>query len=217
MSRRSATLLPVSARVPLRHPRFHWAQRDVFIRRVVADCMTHECRLVRHGDRLKLDACCQYGADVDVGERDRIRARAGEIARLLVPAAADHAWFTTEERIDPDFPSGRHVRTTRFGDGCVFLAHDRRGCAIHRAAIEGGWDMRGTKPHVCRLFPLSYDSESIVLSDDYTDYSCAYDPSAPTLYQVGRDTLGDIFGAELVAAMDEAEKAILGAGLAAIA
>ncbi|HTE54733.1 MAG TPA: hypothetical protein VK698_27955 [Kofleriaceae bacterium] len=199
----------MSARVSLRHPRFHWAQRDVFIRRVVADCMTHECRLVRHDGRVKLDACCQYGADVDVGERDRILARAGEIAPLLVAEAAGLPWFTSEERIDPDFPSGRHVRTVRFGDGCLFLAHDQRGCAIHRAAIENDWDMRGTKPHVCRLFPLSYDTESIVVSDDYPDYSCAGDPASPTLYRVGRDTLGDVFGDELVAAMDAAEEQIL--------
>jgi hypothetical protein len=77
--------------------------------------------------------------------------------------------------------------------------------------------MRGTKPHVCRLFPLSYDSESIVLSDDYADYSCARDPSAPTVYRVGRDALGDIFGAELVVAMDAAEQAILASPLASIA
>jgi Fe-S-cluster containining protein len=206
----------VSARVPIRHPRFHWAQRDVFVRRVVADCMSHECRLIKHGDRRKLDACCQYGVDVDIGERDRIAARADEIARLLVPEAAAQAWFIGEEREDPDFPSGRHVRTSTFGDGCVFLAHDRRGCAIHRAAVEGGWDMRGTKPHVCRLFPLSYDDESIVLSDDYADYSCAFDPSAPTVYQVGREALADIFGAELVAAMDEAERSVRATHLVAL-
>jgi Fe-S-cluster containining protein len=204
--------MPVSARVPLRHPRFHWAQRDVFVRRVVADCMVHDCRLVRHGDRLKLDACCQYGVDVDLAERDAIQARAGEIARLLVPDAAGRPWFIGEEKVDPDFPSGRHVRTATFGEGCLFLAHDRRGCAIHRAAIEGDWDMRGTKPHVCRLFPLSYDSDSIVLSDDYADYSCARDPSAPTVYRVGRDSLGELFGADLVAAMDAAEQEVLAVG-----
>jgi hypothetical protein len=164
---------------------------------------------VRRGDRRMLDACCQYGADVDVGERDAILSRADEIARLLVPEAAARPWFTGEEKVDPDFPSGRHVRTVTFGEGCLFLAHDLRGCAIHRAAIEGGWDMRGTKPHVCRLFPLSYDSDSIVLSDDYPDYSCAGDAGAPTVYRVGRDTLGDVFGADLVAAMDAAERQVL--------
>ncbi len=98
----------------------------------------------------------------------------------------------------------------------MFLAHDRRGCAIHRAALEGGWDMRGTKPHVCRLFPLSYDSDSIVLSDDYADYSCSRDPAAPTVYQVGREALADIFGADLVAAMDAAERSVTASPLASL-
>lgn len=181
----------------------------MFVRRVVADCMTHECRVVRGQPRPMLDACCQYGADVDLGERDRILGRADEIRRLLLPWAAGHPWFTAEEKVDPDFPSGHHVRTTTLGEGCLFLAHDGRGCAIHRASIENGWDMRGTKPHVCRLFPLSYDAEAIVLSDDYPDYSCAGDPASPTVYRVARETLGEVFGAELVAAMDAAEAHVL--------
>jgi Fe-S-cluster containining protein len=195
----------VNTRIPIQHPRFHWAERDIFIRRVVEDCMTHQCKLASEHHRVKLDACCQYGVDVDLGERDAILARADEITALLDPEAAAQAWFTEEEQVDPDFPSGRHVRTRRFGHGCLFLAHDRRGCAIHRAAIAGSWDMRGTKPNVCRLFPVSYDSESILMSDDYADYSCAYDDLAPTVYRVARDALADIFGAALVAALDRAE------------
>jgi len=49
----------------------------------------------------------------------------------------------------------------------------------------------------------------IGVCEDYHDYSCAYDDSAPTLYQVARDALADIFGAELVKSMDEAEKKVL--------
>ena len=196
------------ARIPLRHPRFRWAERDIFVRRVVDDCMSHRCSLVNEHGRTKLDACCQYGADVDLGERDGILEHRDQIAALLEPAAAGKRWFTTRPTRDADFPSGAHVRTTRLGDGCVFLAHDRRGCAIHRAALEGGWDMRGVKPHVCRLFPLSYDTDSILLSDDYADYSCAYRADAPTVYRVARDALSDIFGAELVQALDAAEASL---------
>ena len=203
------------SRIAIEHPRFHWAERDIFLKRVVADCMTHECRLVDHGHRRKLDACCQYGVDVDVGERDRILEHRDEIAALLVPAAAAQPWFRGDEQADPDFPSGRYVRTSTHGEGCVFLAHDQRGCAIHRASLEGGWDFDGTKPHVCRLFPLSYDSDSLVLSDDYPDYSCAGDPSAPSVYRVARDTIADVFGAALVAALDRAEAEVLGRTAAA--
>ena len=108
-------------------------------------------------------------------------------------------------------PSGRYVRTQKFRGGCVFLAHDGRGCAIHRASIEASWDFHGVKPHVCRLFPLSYTDDTIVVSDDYPDYSCAHDDTAPTMYRVGRDTLAAIFGDDLVVAMDAAEAAVLAA------
>lgn len=191
--------------VPIDHARFSRAQRDIFVKRVVADCMSHSCRLMRDRQQVKLDACCQYGVDVDVAERDAIRSRAGEIGALLSDAVARVPWFGDAEAQDVDFPSGRYVRTTTHQGGCIFLAHDGRGCAIHRASIEGGWDYRGVKPNVCRLFPLSYSGESILLSDDYPDYSCARDPSAPTVYRVGRDALGSIFGWSLVTALDAAE------------
>jgi Fe-S-cluster containining protein len=204
----------VSQFVDLDHPRFRRAERAIFLRRVTADCMTHRCRTVEP-DREKLDACCQYGADTDVAERDAILSHAAQIAALLRPDAAARSWFTTEEVEDADFPSGRHVRTEVHGDGCVFLAHDLRGCAIHRASIEGGWDFRRVKPNVCRLFPLTYEDDAVVLSDDYPDYSCAADPDAPSVYRVSRDTIADVFGPDLVRALDIAEAAVLAAAHAA--
>jgi Fe-S-cluster containining protein len=90
------------------------------------------------------------------------------------------------------------------GGGCIFLAHDRRGCAIHRAALEGGWSLHGVKPAICRLFPLSYESDTIVVADEYPEYSCAH-VDGPTLYRITRDALADVFGEPLVVAMDAAE------------
>jgi len=199
----------MSAFIDIDHPRFRRVQRDIFVKRVVGDCMSHACALVKEGDRAKLDACCQYGVDVDLSEQRGILAHAEQIRSLLVDEVKDVPWFKDEVTEDADFPSGAYVRTRTHADGCLFLAHDLRGCAIHRASIEAGWDFHGIKPHVCRLFPLSYDSEAIVISDDYADYSCAYDADAPTLYQVGRPDLAAIFGAELVAAMDAAERQVL--------
>jgi Fe-S-cluster containining protein len=199
----------VSVFVALDHARFKRAQRDIFLKRVEPDCMSHRCRMVAAGDRDKLDACCQYGVDCDLGERDGILAHEREIRALLRDELADAALFKPELTRDPDFPSGSFVRTATHGEGCIFLAHDRRGCAIHRASIEGGWDFRGIKPHVCRLFPISYESDAIVLSDDYADYSCAQVADAPSVYRVARADLGDIFGAELVAALDAAEAHVL--------
>ena len=199
----------MSAFIELDHPRFRRVQRDIFVMRVVGDCMSHDCALVKDGDRVKLDACCQYGVDVDLGEQKGILEHAEQIRSLLIDEVKDQPWFKDEVSEDKDFPSGAFVRTRTHNDGCLFLSHDLRGCAIHRASIEAGWDFNGIKPHVCRLFPLSYDNESIVISDDYNDYSCAYDAEAPTLYQVGRPDLAAIFGEDLVAAMDAAEKRVV--------
>lgn len=171
--------------------------------------MTHQCLLRKESDTLKLDACCQYGADVDVGERDGILDHADQIKAILDDEVADLPWFTEKETEDKDFPSGKFVRTQTHGDGCLFLRHDKRGCAIHRASIEGGWDFDGIKPNICRLFPMSYDDEAIVMSDDYADYSCAFEANTPSVYQVGRPDLLAIFGTELVAALDLVEKIVL--------
>ncbi len=203
--------------VPIEHPRFKQVDPGIFVKRLAPDCMSFECRLLAHGDRMKLDACCQYGVDTDLAERDGILAHRTEIYDLLLDEARDQPWFSDVEHVDPDFPSGRFVRTNRHGEGCIFLAHDRRGCAIHRASIAGGWDFRGIKPHVCRLFPLSYDERSIVFSDDYLDYSCSAVPSAPSVYRVQRSDLGEIFGQLLVEALDAVEADVLAQSAAAMA
>ncbi len=194
--------------VALDHPRFRTAEVGVFTHRLVADCMTHSCTMHATGAP-KLDACCQYGCDVDLFERDRIVARTADIRLVLRDDARDRPWFDdSAPEADPDTPSGTVVRTGVLDGGCIFLAHDRRGCAIHRAGLESGWDWRAVKPSVCQLFPLSYTHDSIVVSDDYPDYSCAHLPDAPTLYRVNRATLAYLFGEPLVLAMDAAERAL---------
>jgi len=197
--------------LPLDHPRFRYVWASVFTKRLVADCMTHSCKMVDktpHTD--KLDACCQYGCDVDLHERDAIVAKADDIRPLLRPEVQRVEWFDNEIEEDPDYPSGKVVRTALHQDRCLFLAHDQRGCAIHRASIERGWDFRGVKPAICRLFPLSYEEDTILIADEYPEYSCAH-VEGPTLYRLSRDTLSDVFGPDLVTAMDAAEARVLAA------
>lgn len=194
--------------IPLEHARFHNVEASIFTRRLVADCMTHRCSMVETRTR-KPDACCQWGCDVDVAEREAILARAEDIRSLLRPEAKDARWFDPEEVLDSEFPSGRVVRTEVFDGGCIFLAHDRRGCAIHRASLERGWDMRGVKPAICRLFPLSYETDTIRIAEEYPELSCAY-VDGPTLYRLTRETLAELFGADLVRALDDAESRVLG-------
>lgn len=193
------------------HPRFRHVWASVFTKRLVADCMTHTCTIVdKEPHRVKLDACCQYGCDVDLLERDAILARTAEIRALLRPEVKDVPWFDDEIEEDADYPSGKVVRSAVHDGGCLFLAHDRRGCAIHRASIEGGWNFHGVKPAICRLFPLSYEEDTIVIADEYPEYSCAH-VEGPTLYRLTREALAEIFDPALVVALDAAEARVLAA------
>ncbi len=195
--------------VPLDHPRFRTVSAAIFTSRLAPDCMEHNCTMVET-DKLKLDACCQYGCDVDLKERDAILQRAEQIAPLLRDEVKTRPWFETEIEYDKDYPSGAVVRTEVVDEGCLFLQHDRRGCAIHRASVEQGWDFRGVKPAICRLFPLSYEDDAIVIADEYAEYSCAH-VDGPSLYRITRETLAELFGPELVRALDSAEAQVLGA------
>ena len=56
--------------------------------------MTHQCKLLKHDNRLKLEACCQYGVDVDISERDRILEHREQIAQILDPEVRDQPWFS---------------------------------------------------------------------------------------------------------------------------
>src|SRR5215475_4659694 len=64
--------------VALDHPRFRSVWASIFTRRLAPDCMTHRCTMVET-HRERLDACCQYGCDVDLAERDAIEARGDQI------------------------------------------------------------------------------------------------------------------------------------------
>jgi Fe-S-cluster containining protein len=195
--------------IDIDHPKFNRVEIAVFTKRVVSDCMSYGCTIVESGKK-KLDACCQYGCDVDLLERDAILAKADVIRPILSPEVQNLPWFDeSKPEKDPDVPSGTVVRTAVHNDGCLFLTHDKRGCAIHRAALEQDWDFRGVKPTICRLFPLTYGEGAIMVAEDYVDYTCAFEPDAPTLYRVGRDALADIFGEDLVRAMDAAEARVL--------
>jgi Fe-S-cluster containining protein len=196
--------------VTLDHPRFRRAEVTIFTSRVVSDCMSFACAMAATHTE-KLDACCQYGCDVDLYERRAIEQHADEIRSVLRPEAHGIRWFDDDSpEEDPDTRSGIVVRTEVLDGGCLFLAHDRRGCAIHRAALAHGWDFRAVKPSICQLFPLSYTTDSLVVSDDFVDYTCAEYPGAPTLYRVAREALAFHFGESLVRACDAAEAQLRG-------
>jgi Fe-S-cluster containining protein len=192
-----------SRNLPLDHPRFRWVHSDVFTRRFVADCMTHACTVVASGHKQE-DVCCQYGADVDLAERAAIEARRNDIAAVLNAEVATSPWFDAEEFADADYPSGKVVRTSVHNGRCIFLAQGKRGCAIHRASLEAGWPLAGTKPIVCRIYPFMFAGDELFVAREYPEYSCALDQSV-SVYRSARDIVGEYFGAALVATLDAVE------------
>jgi Fe-S-cluster containining protein len=179
--------------------------------------MTHACRCTDDGNRRLDDACCQHGCDVDLFEKAAILARREEVAAVLDPRFRDPAgWFDeSEPEHDHAYPSGTAVRSGRAGpgqaDGCIFLQHDGRGCALHRAALTSGFAPEEIKPAICRLYPLSIDSDyTLCLSEDFSRYSCAGEPGGPTVYRLQRGTIADIYGKSLVRRLDQVERTLLG-------
>ena len=206
--------MPSSRPLIVGHPHVRTVDRSVFVRTFAADCMAHACRCRDEDDRARADACCQHGSDVYPIDRAAIMRRAREIASVLRPERRDPTtWFDESEPVyDPDPPAGVVVRTSTSdpadeSSGCIFLEHDGpRGCGLHRAAVVHGFDPAEVKPFVCRLYPLYLDAGQLALASDFERYSCADDSDGPSVYRLMRDTLGEMFGADAVTALDRVER-----------
>ncbi len=146
------------------------------------------------------DGCCQHGVDVSVLERDRILARADEIApRVGVPAAE---WFEPKLTRDGDFPGGAATRTRVVNDRCVFLSRESRGCVLHALSLDAGEDYHALKPMVSSLFPVTFGGETLFCSEELLDGTLICAGDGPTAYAMARGELEFYFGNELVAELD---------------
>lgn len=102
--------------------------------------------------------CCSYGAHF-TGQEDSERVEAA--ARTL----SDEQWqwkSTAARRGGPLRRSKTGEATTRLvEDACIFLNRPGfpggAGCALHRAALEGGVPPRTLKPDVCWQLPFRRD------------------------------------------------------------
>lgn len=163
---------------------------DIFTLRYFGHCM--QCTFCQ-------DSCCQYGCDVNLAERERILAVKDELAPFV--ASPPELWFTTEEQVDPEYESGKFVRTRKVGSGCVFLNPKGRGCAIHAYALSKGRDYHRIKPMVCWLFPITWDKGVLRPSSDMKD-DLMCKANGPILYDMVREELTHAFGPALVEELD---------------
>ncbi len=101
----------------------------------------------------RLEGCCSYGAHF---------SDADDVARVEEAAAALRAdqWQhrAVGRRRGIAARSGRTVTTRLVGGACIFLNRPGfpggAGCALHRAALEGGRPPLEVKPDVCWQLPL---------------------------------------------------------------
>jgi hypothetical protein len=146
------------------------------------------------------DACCQYGVDLSIVERDRILADADRLEPVVGRPRSE--WFLGEVTADPDFPGGAATRTAVVDGRCVFRQRDARGCSLHAFALARGEDYHDLKPMVSALFPVTFGDGALVCSEELVEGSLICAGEGPTAYEMARDELGYYFGSELVAELD---------------
>ncbi|PZR10727.1 MAG: hypothetical protein DI536_18770 [Archangium gephyra] len=178
-------LLPISS-VPV----LKQVDTDIFKLRYFGKCM--QCTFCH-------DSCCQYGCDVNLAERDRILAVKDELKPFV--KSPPEMWFKDEVKEDPEYESGKFVRSQTVNGACVFLNPNGRGCGIHSFCLSTGRDYHRIKPSVCWLFPVTWDKGVLRPSYDVNDdLACRH--TGPTLYEMSREELQVFFGDDLVKELD---------------
>ncbi|MBI1210600.1 MAG: DUF3109 family protein [Alphaproteobacteria bacterium] len=149
--------------------------------------------------------CCGGGADIDLGERDRVLENA-DLVRSLMDRDQEHdtaRWF--EDFIDDaDFPSGHAVTTRTHNDRCVFL--NAKGLCVLQIA-EGKMAQGETlKPFFCRAFPICLNEGELTYDDQFETEPQCCSPVADgdlTIFDVCAFELEYVLGAEGAAELRE--------------
>ncbi len=198
------------------HPVIHRVEADIFRITFAADCIQHQCRCREEGDRRRNDACCQYGADVLLPEKQAILRRAREVASILKPERRDtEHWFDERDpEEDPEAPGGILLRTAT-SDGNdetsgLHLPRAHRRARLRPASRRAAQRLRPRRDQAARVppLPLSWSSRWLGLSPEFHDYSCAQD-GGPTVYRLMRQVLGEVFDQPLVQELDRLESKVI--------
>ena len=126
-------------------------------------------------ERCRLDQCrsrcCRFGVWADAGEMKAILANRDLFLPYVRPECNEaDRWFGISER-DPDCPSGVAVETRVIGGACAFL-HPEHGCALQKAAIEGGLHQWRFKPRFCVMFPLVLSGGTLTVDEEMKSLWC---------------------------------------------
>lgn len=169
----------------------------IFTRRYFTHCL--ECTFCH-------DACCVYGVDYDWRVRENLEAHAGALETFT--GIPKHRWFAESGTADATMPGGGSIRTATEAGACVFLNREARGCRIHAYALAAGVDYHDLKSIVDCLFPLTWEGQELVLSEEVLDSSLICLDTGPTVYRGVREELRFYFGDRLVVELDGIEAAL---------
>jgi hypothetical protein len=171
----------------------------IFTRRYFTHCLS--CAFCH-------DACCTYGVDVD---RRTVTALERHAAAFEAYSGIPRTrWFAEDATPDASMPGGASVRTRIEGGACVFRKRQGRGCVLHGFALAEGIDYHEIKPIVDCLFPVTWEADVLVPSEEVLDDSLICLDTGPTLYEGVREELRYYFGDELVEALDRIARDVTG-------
>ncbi|MBZ0203433.1 MAG: DUF3109 family protein [Ignavibacteria bacterium] len=178
-------------------PVIHSVDTDIFDITYFMKCM--ECTSCK-------DQCCEWGADIDMQNVDRIMKHEDELETFT--GIKSERWFDeSEKKTDPEYPGHDYLRTTydEEKDYCIFLNTQSRGCMLHSFALHKGIDYHEVKPFFCSMFPVTYMDGVLMTPEEIDENLTICLGDGPTLYRGSRDELKYYFGEGLVAELDEAE------------
>lgn len=179
-------------------PVIHSVDRDIFDLTYYMHCM--ECSFCN-------DQCCEWGADIDVMNVNRIMKHKDELEKFINVPSND--WFDKSiTKWDHEYPGGDYTRTkyVEDTDACIFLNKKNRGCMLHSFALNKEIDYHEVKPFFCSMFPVTYFEGVLCTPEEIDDKLTACLGDGPTLYRGAREEIRHYFGDEIIKELDEIEK-----------
>lgn len=176
-------------------PVIHSVDTDIFEIRYFMHCM--QCTFCH-------DQCCDYGADIDMLNVERILERKDELEEFTGIKSED--WFYKKRRRwDFEYPGHVYTRTTKKNNACIFLNRETRGCMLHSFALHKGIDFHELKPFFCSVFPVTYFDGVLMTPEEIDEKSLACMGEGPTLYQGAREEIRYYFSSGIIDELDMIE------------
>jgi len=196
-----ASIIPLDKEYLSGNAAISFVHRDIFLKKYFAQCL--QCSFCH-------DACCSYGADIDLQNVEKIQQHKAEILPFIRTSEVE--WFDAETPYYEEYAGNEYTRINTQGPRCVFISKDQRGCGLHRFAISKQMDYHEIKPLVCILFPLRFGEGVLSPAPELDDSSLICAGSGDSAYQSLRNELEYYFGREFVEELDGIEKAVLSVG-----